>query len=191
MFSPSRCSSSVFLTSMFCLHSLLFFIYILPTSVFAESFSLGKVIVNSEYETFQTGDVSHEDSSGFSSVINKGTFEAKAQDLAELVEKESSVQVRQSGGLGSFSDISLRGASSNQVMVFIDGIPLNDSSGGGVDLSNISLSDVDSIEVYKGVTPINFGRSSIGGAINIKAKRSSNDKLKADLLLGYGSINNF
>lgn len=159
------------------------------TDLFAETVSLGKVIVNAEYEGLQTGDVSQEDSSTFSSIIGKNSFDAKAQNLAEVVEKESSVQVRQSGGLGSFSDLSLRGASSSQVMVFMDGIPLNDSSGGGVDLSNISLSDVDSIEVYKGVTPINFGRASIGGALNIKTKRALKEKLKADLLLGYGSFN--
>ena len=42
----------------------------------------------------------------------------------------------------------------------------------GVDLSNISLSDVESIEIYRGISPANFGKASIGGVVNIKTLRS-------------------
>lgn len=73
-------------------------------------------------------------------------------------------------------------------MVYIDGVPLNDGTGASVDLSSISLSDVDSIEIYKGSTPINFGPSSIGGAINIQTKRASDEKIHSDTSIGTGSF---
>jgi len=110
------------------------------------------------------------------------------ENLAEVIEKEVGVQVRQAGGLGSFSSVSLRGSTSDQVMVFMDGVLLNDASGGGVDLSNISLSDVEAVEIYRGVTPINFGRASIGGVVNIRTLRSRKG-LKAHVSGGYGSFN--
>ena len=163
---------------------------VLPSFLYSEGLSLGTVIVNTEASQYQTGDVSTQDSSTFSSVIKKETFEAKSLTVSEVVEKETSVQVKQSGGLGSFSSISLRGSSSSQVMVYIDGVPLNDSSEGGVDLSTIPLSQVESIEIYKGTTPINFSGASIGGAVNIKTKRVDGD-LKSNVTASYGSFNTF
>lgn len=137
---------------------------------------------------FETGDVDLDSTPAFFSVIERDQFEGKIESLAEVIEKEAGIQVRQSGGLGSFSSVSLRGSSSNQVVVFLDGVLLNDASGGGVDLSTISLSDVQSIEVYRGVTPANFGKASIGGAINIRTNRVKKG-FQGNVSLGYGSFN--
>lgn len=121
-------------------------------------------------------------------VIERESFEGQVENVAEVIEREAGVQVRQSGGLGSFSTVSLRGSTSDQVMIFLDGILLNDASGGGVDLSNISLADVETIEIYRGVTPINFGKASVGGAVNIKTLRTRKG-FKASVGAGYGSFN--
>ena len=125
--------------------------------------------------TEETGDVDLDASPSFYSLITREEFEGKLESLAEVIEKETGVQVRQTGGTGSFATVSLRGSSSDQVMVYLDGILLNAAAGGGVDLSTISLSDVESIEIFRGVTPINFGRSSIGGVINIRTLRSQKE----------------
>lgn len=146
------------------------------------------VTADQENEDFQTGDVDTEETTGFVSIIQREDFEGKMEDLAEVLQDEAGVQVRQSGGLGSFSTVSLRGSSSNQVMIFMDGVLLNDASGGGVDLSSISLSDVAAIEIYRGVTPINFGKASIGGVINIRTLRAK-EGLNASATAGYGSFN--
>jgi len=157
----------------------------------ARTISLGKVVVTDDSsDQLLTGDTNAKKHSGFSNVIQKENFQDKQQNLGELIEKESSVQVQQSGGLGSFSSVSLRGASSNQVMVYMDGVPLNDSSGGGVDLSNIPVEQIESVEIYKGNSPINLSGSSIGGALNIKTKRAKQYP-SADASIGYGSFNSF
>ena len=162
--------------------------------VFAESgrdaATLDTIVVTAdqEDEKFQTGDVDMEETTGFVTVIEREAFEGKMEDLAEVLQNEAGVQVRQAGGLGSFSTVSLRGSSSDQVMVFVDGVLLNDASGGGVDLSSIALSDVAAIEVYRGVTPINFNKASIGGVVNIRTLRAK-EGLNASATLGYGSFN--
>lgn len=172
---------------------LLFFAF--PTGVVIsettkESVTLETVVVTAKKleDTFQTGDVDKEQTPAFFSVIQREHFEGKMENLSEVIEKEAGIQVRQSGGLGSFSTVSLRGSSSDQVMVFMDGVLLNDASGGGVDLSNISLSDVEAIEIYRGVTPVNFGKASIGGVVNIRTLRPKKG-LKANVSAGYGSFN--
>lgn len=136
----------------------------------------------------QTGDVDKEITPVMSTTIQREEFEGKTENIAEIIEKEVGVQVRQSGGLGAYSETSLRGATSNQVLVYMDGILLNDASGGGVDLSTISLSDVAAIDIYRGATPINFGYAGIGGAVNIRTMRTQKG-LKASASAGYGSFN--
>jgi iron complex outermembrane receptor protein len=173
---------------------ILFFLFLFPVSLLAETsrkaVTLDTVIVTATKpkDAFQTGDVDVEQTPAFFSVIEKEEFEGKMEDLSEVLEKEAGIQVRQSGGLGSFSTVSLRGSSSDQVIVFLDGILLNSASGGGVDLGNISLADIEAIEIYRGVTPINFGKASIGGVVNIKTLRSK-EGLNVNASVGYGSFN--
>ncbi len=135
----------------------------------------------------ETGDVNLDSTPSFYSLITRKEFEGKIESLAEVIEKETGVQVRQAGGLGSFSTVSLRGSATDQVLVFLDGILLNDASGGGVDLSTISLSDVESIEIYRGATPVSFGKSSIGGVVNIRTLRAQKG-IHGNLAAGYGSF---
>ncbi|MBA4368486.1 MAG: hypothetical protein C0403_12715 [Desulfobacterium sp.] len=154
-----------------------------------QAVQLDAVVVTAEKinENYQTGDVDTEQATAHHTVIQREYFEGKMETLAEVIEKEAGVQIRQTGGLGSSSTVSLRGANSDQVMIYLDGILLNDAAGGGVDLSTISLSDVESIEIYRGTTPINFNNASIGGVINIKTVKSATG-LHGHLKTGYGSF---
>ncbi len=154
-----------------------------------DSVSLGKVVITDtvEKEKRETGDVSKEENTSFYTIIKNRDFRGK-EDISEVIEKKTGIQIRQSGGAGTYSTISIRGASGQQVMVLIDGVPLNKASGGWVNLSNISLSDVESIEIYRGINPLNFGVSSFGGIINIKTKRSKKG-LSGSVTTGYGSFN--
>ncbi|MFW6240512.1 MAG: TonB-dependent receptor, partial [Thermodesulfobacteriota bacterium] len=146
------------------------------------------VVVTAERpEERRTGDVDAELSPTFNTVIPREQFVNRTTDLGEVLEKEAGVEVRRSGGLGGFSEVSLRGASSDQVMVFLDGILLNEASGGGVDLGTFSLSDVAALEIYRGVTPMNLGNASMGGAVNLRTLRPA-DGFSASATGRYGSF---
>ncbi len=150
---------------------------------------LDTVVVTAAAESpdYRTGDVDAAVTPASVTIIEREDFEGKTESLAEVIEQTVGVQVRQSGGLGSFSSVSLRGSSSDQVLVFLDGVLLNEASGGGVDLSSIALSDVAAIEIYRGTSPINFGKGSIGGAVNIRTRRTR-EGLGAAVSAGYGSF---
>ncbi len=150
---------------------------------------LDTIVVTAErpVQESQTGDVDMESTPANITVIPKESFEGKIVSLAEVIEKETGVQIRHSGGLGSFSSVSLRGSSSDQVLVFLDGILLNDASGGGVDMSSISLADVEAVEIYRGITPVNFSSASIGGIVNIRTLRAKQG-LSGNMSAGYGSF---
>jgi iron complex outermembrane receptor protein len=147
---------------------------------------LNPITVTAESKnSFQTGDVDTQEVSSFYSIIKKEDIDGKMTDLADILKKEASIQIQRSTGLGSYSTMSIRGSSADQVIVYMDGILLNNASGGGVDLSNISISEIESIEIYRGTTPINFSQSSIGGVVNIKTNRIKKGS-SCSIKTGYG-----
>jgi len=106
------------------------------------------------------------------SVIDKSRLQDRYVHLDEVLRQEVGVQVRRFGGTGSFSSVSLRGASSEKVMVYVDGIPFNSAAGGGVDLSQFPVSSIERIEIYRGAVPLQLGQASIGGAVNIITRKN-------------------
>lgn len=110
---------------------------------------------------------------------------SQSSDLTSVLENNVGIQTHQTGGLGSYSSVSLRAASSEQVLVFLDGILLNDSVSGQVDLSLIPINQIQRIEVFRGATPIELGAASMGGAINIITRSDSN----GSNLIGIGFDN--
>ena len=90
--------------------------------------------------------------------------------LPELLDQAVGVDIRSSGGLGSFSTISIRGSTAEQVQVYLDGVPLNQAMGGGVDMGDLPVEGVESIEIYRGAVPARFGGNSIGGVVHIRTR---------------------
>jgi vitamin B12 transporter len=108
-------------------------------------------------------------------------------DVLRALESISSVHVSQSGGLGQFASIFIRGNNSNRVLVLIDGVEVNDPSEGGRGFIMETLSglDIDMIEVLKGSQSGVYGADAMSGVINIITKKTF--KSKSSVLLGGGS----
>jgi len=129
--------------------------------------------------------------------VKPEAWEGRGLSAAEVLAALPGVQYYRQGGVGSFQTVSIRGVSAKNIVVCIDGIPLNDASGGAVDLGTIDLNQVEKIEVYKDRVPAKFGGRGIGGAINFVTKGSkpaeavlkSDEKRSGRVLLGYGSHN--
>lgn len=106
--------------------------------------------------------------------------------MGHLLSQVAGTQVRESGGLGSFSSASLRGSPSDQVMIYLDGMLLNDASSGSVNLSNIDLMQAAQVDIYRGSTPAQLGIASLGGAIHIQSPAA--DQHIERLSIGLGSF---
>jgi len=149
-------------------------------------FELDAIVVEENFNR-QVDDVELELHSGFVNVIERQEFKSTVQTAADVVRKEAGLQIRQSGGIGSFSMASLRGSSTEQVVIYLDGMPLNSAGSAGFDLGSIELADIESIEVFRGSTPMHLAQASIGGAINIKRLRNTNTP-RHNLTLSTGSF---
>ena len=155
----------------------------------AFEYELDEIVVEEQgpAENAQIGDVLLEYDTSFHTVITPDQFEGRITDVATIIAQHSPVQVRDSGGLGSFSTISLRGSSGARLPIYVDGMLMNNNDTGIVDFSSLSTGQIEQIEVYRGIVPMAFSQASIGGAINIRTRRLREPS--ANISYGIGSFN--
>ncbi|MBL7077285.1 MAG: TonB-dependent receptor [Kiritimatiellae bacterium] len=93
--------------------------------------------------------------------------------LPEALQMVPGVHVIRNGGLGQRESVFVRGASSDDVLVLVDGIEINDPSGGGrpAHLSMLDVADIERVEVLRGAQSAIYGSDALGGVINIITKR--------------------
>lgn len=125
------------------------------------------------------------DPSAFATVIRAEDFADRITSIPELLREVVGVQVHSLGG--DFATVSIRGSTAEQVMVYLDGVPLNHVLGGGVNIADLPLAQVESIAVYRGFTPASLPASSIGGAILIETRRPDGGSA-ASAAASYGSF---
>lgn len=107
------------------------------------------------------------DATAAATVVDAARFEGEARAVAEIVASSPGVSVRDQGGLGQLATVSIRGASSDGVLVLLDGLLLNTAAGGGVDLSRIPRHWVSSIEVVRGAEGARWGAGALGGVLDV------------------------
>jgi outer membrane receptor for ferrienterochelin and colicins len=106
-----------------------------------------------------------------------------ANDLGELLSLESNISVSNDLILGS--SLSLQGVSGQNIKIMIDGVPVIGRSGDNIDLSQITLENVERIEIVEGPLSVNYGTNALGGVINIITKKSQLNKYEAGLKTRY------
>jgi vitamin B12 transporter len=93
---------------------------------------------------------------------------APVHDLQDLLKFASNVDLRQRGTNGVQADVSIRGSSFDQVLILLNGIPLNDPQTGHHNLNlPVSFDAIDRIEILEGPASRLFGPNAFSGAINI------------------------
>lgn len=103
------------------------------------------------------------------SVITISQMGGTVSDVNDVLSKTVGVTLRQSGGVGSATRLSLRGLEGKRIGFFIDEAPLGEHSD-FINFDDIPIDLIDRIEIFKGVVPAKFGGSSMGGAVNIVIK---------------------
>jgi len=90
--------------------------------------------------------------------------------VADLLSQQEGIYIVGTGqNPGSVQYMYLRGGDANHTTIMIDGVPISDPSSptGALDLSELSLNDVASIEITRGSHSTLYGSSAMGGVINI------------------------
>ncbi len=103
--------------------------------------------------------------------------------LEQVLEAQPGLTTRSFGGAGSYSQLGIRGSTARQVAVYLDGVLVNSANGMPVDLSQFDLANVERIDIYRDLQPLEFDAPAVGGIVNIITRR---DRRGGSLELGAG-----
>jgi vitamin B12 transporter len=132
------------------------------------------------------------DESVAGSVVRREKLEAPGLAAADVLRRETGVEVVQYGGFGAPATASVRGATAAQTPVYLAGIRLNDEVGGSADLSQVPLWLIDRVEIYRGNAPLYADEFGIGGAILFEPPKPRRDAVGAGLSAGsFGTTSGY
>ncbi len=93
--------------------------------------------------------------------------------VSDALRSVPGVSVSRTGGSGSFTQVRLRGAEANQVLVLIDGIEVSNPVQGEYDFAGLLVQNIDRIEVLRGPQSALWGSNATAGVINIITKKAT------------------
>lgn len=103
-----------------------------------------------------------------------------ARDLGELLEQRAGVSVSSSVEGGTI--VNVLGMDSKYVMILIDGQPITGKFNNRNVLDQVTISNIEKVEIVKGPGSSLYGSEAMGGVINII---TNTDKDKPPLLISY------
>ncbi len=112
----------------------------------------------------------------------------QVKTLLEAFRLTQGTAVLQNGGPGSLASVRIRGGSSNQTLVLIDGAIVNSATVGQFDFAHLTVDNIEKIEIVRGAQSTLWGADAMGGVIEITTKRGRGP-LKAGAFFEYGSFN--
>jgi len=93
-------------------------------------------------------------------------------DITRALEHVPGLVLSRNGGPGAFTGVRLRGADSEQVLVLIDGVRVEDVSapGAGFDFGTLSTGGIERIDVLRGSNSVVWGSAALGGVIAVQTR---------------------
>ena len=136
--------------------------------------SLGEVTVNGALAP-----LTQLQSARIVSVLSREDIQqAGVQSVNDLMKLATGVDVRQRGGFGIQTDISIDGGTYEQVTILLNGVNISNPHTGHLAADfPVSISDIERIEVLEGAASRVYGGQAFGGAINIVTHRDQQSNL--------------
>jgi vitamin B12 transporter len=125
-------------------------------------------------------------------VINRDVIERSLYNsVGELLTSTNSIYVVGANQTpGTNQSLFMRGMSSNQFVVMMDGVRITDPSSpnAAIDLSELSLTNVERIEIIRGSHSTIYGGAAIGGVVNIITKKKQAHGIHGSASLQAGTM---
>ncbi len=135
----------------------------------AKTYALAEVVVSATRSVIQLNDSPSKIDLYTSDLLQT----MSATSVADVLETTGSVFLQDYGIYGALKTASLRGCSSQEVLVLLNGDRLNSFENGLTDLSLLQLTNVDRIEVLHGGNSALYGPDALGGVVNIITRQPS------------------
>jgi len=126
-------------------------------------------------------------------ITEEDILKSNYTSLGEILSEQAGLYITGTGqNPGSNQSLFMRGANSNQTAIYIDGLRITDAStvNNTIDLSELSIHDIERIEIIKGSHSTLYGSSAIGGVINIKTRQNHKEGLNVRAGITGGDAGN-
>ncbi len=148
----------------------------------AYSLDLDNVVITAQYEPTHYKNALQQIQTISKKTIEQRGFTQLDQALAQL----PSIRFQRDPILGP--SILMRGVSSDNVAVLVDGVPIIGRLDGALDLSQVSLANIERIEVIEGPQSNLYGNNAAGGVINLITRKSQLKKWRANATSQFESV---
>ena len=123
--------------------------------------------------TGQAGPINEQQSPAPSSILTSEEINQRQTiSLPNLLGTQPGISTGQTGRIGGLTSVFLDGGNSTYTKVFIDGTPANEP-GGSLNYVNLSLDNVDKVEIVHGAESTLYGSDAMSGVIQLFSHRGS------------------
>jgi len=134
-------------------------------------------------------------SSSSISVISAEDIEEEKKLFAkDIISGYNGISLTETGAFGGAANIRIRGANPNHTVLLIDRIKVYDpsSASGGFNFANLTLDNVESVEIVRGPQSTLYGSDAMGGIISIQSKKPNAPFFEAGIEVGsYYTLSEF
>lgn len=124
-------------------------------------------------------------------ITSKDFQQLPYQNVGDLLSRHEGIFVAgATQNPGSLQYLYLRGADARQTLIMVDGVKLSDAAtpDNTIDLSELSLANIERIEIVRGSQGTLYGSSALGGTINIITKKSAQKGITGNAGLQAGTF---
>ncbi|HTO17551.1 MAG TPA: TonB-dependent receptor [Pseudomonas sp.] len=130
------------------------------------------------------------DSSASVSVFTRADIDRlRPATVQELLTHVPGVQVANYGGRGASYGLYIRGTSTAQSLILVDGVRVGSATMGGASLQYLNVDQIERVEVLRGSRSAIYGADAMGGVIQVFTRSSKGQGLKPFVRLAGGSDN--
>lgn len=110
-------------------------------------------------------------------------------NVNDLLTRVPGVQTYQSGGRGSATGVFIRGTSTPQTLVLVDGVRVGSVTMGGANgaLEHLNIDQIERVEVLRGARSAIYGSDAIGGVIQVFTRRGTGEGLQGRVRVAAGN----
>lgn len=155
------------------------------TPRFDEQLKLPEIVVTAS----RTAEASSETSASVSVFTRADINRLRPASVQELLTHVPGVQVANYGGRGAAYGLYIRGTSTAQSLILIDGVRVGSATMGGASLQYLSVDQIERVEVLRGSRSAVYGADAMGGVVQIFTRRSQGEGLTPSVRLAGGTHN--
>lgn len=155
----------------------------LATAASAQETILGPIIVSAGLSPLPQNEMGR----SYTVVDREQIERTKPAYMIDILRQVPGMSVSATGSSGGTTQVRLRGAEGNHVLVLIDGIPVLDNSSGEFDFGRLQVADVERVEVLRGPQSAFWGSDALAGVVNIITRSGSRNGFGGSVATEWGT----